>query len=332
LLARFKNLFRPEEGLAIEEVLAIDGAQEAKTPSPLQVYSGYRPGDEALISRHAIEQASVHSDHYVDGFGVKTLFACVPFLDPTTLNRALLQHPLPDDGFHAEAIEYVALLDAIERFAVAGSFTTMEAGAGWAPWLAMAGVVCRRLRVPFIHLIGIEASPERFRLMKRHLSFNHLVEDEGVAVTLFEGAVWSHDGVVLFPNTEVTDMGAAASDTAVTSDYRGRRSTTLEVPCTQLQSLVREQQSVDFLHVDVQGGESRLLASHRDWLNQSVKSMMIATHSRPLEGEIMVLLKENNWELLLEKPCRFRLGDIPEDWAGATTLDGSQYWLNLNLL
>ena len=262
---------------------------------------------------------------------MKTLFECVPFLDPASLNLDRLRHPLPDDGFHAEGIEYVAMLDAIERFAEGGSFTMMEAGAGWAPWLAMAGVVCRRLRVPDIRLIGIEASSKRFELMARHLSFNQLVEDEGVAVTLFEGAVWSHDGFVHFPDTEVTDMGAAASGTALAADYRGRQNRNVEVPCTQLHSLVSEQQVIDFLHVDVQGGECRLLTSHRKWLDQSVKSMMIATHSRPLEGEIMLLLGEGNWQLLLEKPCRFDPGSAAKDWSGATTLDGSQYWLNGNL-
>ena len=36
--------------------------------------------------------------------------------------------------------------------------------------------------------------------------------------------------------------------------------------------------------------------------------MMIATHSRPLEGELMVLLNDNGWLLQREKPCRFTAG------------------------
>ena len=86
---------------------------------------------------------ALSSDHCIDGFGVKTLYECVPFASPDSLNLARLQHPIPDDGFHAEGIEYVALLDAIERFSNDGTFVAVEAGAGWGPWLAMAGVVCR---------------------------------------------------------------------------------------------------------------------------------------------------------------------------------------------
>jgi FkbM family methyltransferase len=302
------------------------GVPEA--PSPLQIYAGYEPADVDLLHRHAGGPASLESDHYIDGFGVKTLFDCVPFASPDALNLSRLRRPIPDDGFHAEGIEYVALLDAIERFASDGSFVAVEAGAGWGPWLAMAGVVCRNLGVERIRLIGLEASPERFALMRRHLDFNKLDQQHGVVVDLFEGAVWSHDGVIHFPESAVEDMGAAASTDSADTDYRGQAVATREVPCTRLPTLVGEGQKVDFLHIDVQGAEGEVINSHLDWLNQNTRSMMIATHSRPLEGELMVLLNDNGWLLHLEKPCRFTAGRAIADWCGATVVDGSQYWVN----
>ena len=95
-------------------------------PSPLQIYAGYEPADADMLHRHATVPASLQGDHYIDGFGVKTLYACVPFDSPDALNLSRLEHPIPDDGFHAEGIEYVALLDAIERFASDGSFVAVE--------------------------------------------------------------------------------------------------------------------------------------------------------------------------------------------------------------
>jgi len=273
----------------------------------------------------------LQTDHYVDGFGVKTRFDCVPFADPQTLNLARLKRPLPDDGFHAEGIEYCALLDAIERFAPAGEFTVVEAGAGWGPWLAMAGVICKRLNTPSIRLIGLEASPERYALMQEHLAFNQLDEAHGVVVSLFEGAVWGHDGVVHFPVSDVKDMGAAASQTAQETDYRGLQMQSVPVPCTRLPTLVGEGQKVDFLHIDIQGAEGSVVSDHIDWLNASVRSAMIATHSRPLEGQLMDLLNANNWQLIQEKPCRFSPGQPQLDWTAATTVDGSQYWVNVEL-
>ena len=53
--------------------------------SPLQHYPGYLPGDEALLRRYAVVSARVNDDHYLDGFGVKTEFQCVPFLAPQNL-------------------------------------------------------------------------------------------------------------------------------------------------------------------------------------------------------------------------------------------------------
>ena len=296
--------------------------------SPLQLYKGYELEDIELVRRNATDAARLLDDHYIDGFGVKTLFDCVPFLDPATLNTSRLQCPIPDDGFHAEGIEYVALLDAVERFAGGGTFCAVEAGAGWGPWLAMAGVVCRAKKTEQIRLIGLEASAERFALMTRHLNFNHLDPQHGVAVNLFEGAVWSHDGVIHFPESDLTDMGAAATAADTSKDYRGNAVSTSEVPCTRLSTLVGEGGFVDFLHIDVQGAEGEVIVSHLDWMNRSVKSLMLATHSRPLEGEVMALLNAHGWVLMREKPCRFDPGENVEDWCGATTVDGSQYWIN----
>ena len=296
--------------------------------SPLQIYRGYELEDIEVVRRNATDAARLLDDHYVDGFGVKTLFDCVPFVDPATLNTSRLQCPIPDDGFHAEGIEYVALLDAVERFAGGGTFCAVEAGAGWGPWLAMAGVVCKAKKVEHIRLIGLEASAERFALMGRHLTFNQLDPQHGVAVDVFEGAVWSHDGVIHFPDSDLTDMGAAATAVDTSEDYRGHAVATHEVPCTRLSTLVGEGGIVDFLHIDVQGAEGEVIASHLDWMNQSVKSLMVATHSRPLEGELMTLLNAHGWVLMREKPCRFESGEIVEDWCGVTTVDGSQYWIN----
>jgi FkbM family methyltransferase len=296
--------------------------------SPLQLYRGYELEDIELVRRSATDSARLLDDHYVDGFGVKTLFDCVPFVDPATLNTSRLQCPIPDDGFHAEGIEYVALLDAVERFASGGNFCALEAGAGWGPWLAMAGVVCKAKKVENIRLIGLEASAERFALMSRHLTFNHLDPQHGVAVELFGGAVWSHDGVIHFPDSDLTDMGAAATEADISEDYRGHAVSTREVPCTRLSTLVGEDGHVDFLHIDVQGAEGEVIVSHLEWMNRSVKSLVVATHSRPLEGELMTLLNAQGWVLMREKPCRFVSGEKVEDWCGVTTADGSQYWIN----
>ena len=97
-----------------------------------------------------------------------------------------------------------------------------------------------------------------------------------------------------------------------------------------LSSLCSGAGEIDFLHMDVQGSEYELISSEIEWLSQNVRSIMLATHSRIIEGAAMDLLGNAGWTLRREKPCRFRLTDDQTSWAGRTEADGSQHWLNLN--
>lgn len=55
--------------------------------------------------------------------------------------------------------------------------------------------------------------------------------------------------------------------------------------------------------------------------------LLVATHSRALEGGIIDLLHDNGWKLLYEKPCKFTPGSNTELTA-LTYLDGTQVWVN----
>ena len=296
---------------------------------PLQHYPGYLPEDAGLVSRYAKAKASISDDYYIDGFGVKTEFASVPFCDPLNLSAERLQFPLPDDGFHAEGIEYAALLDAFDNRKVKGRFTAVEVGSGWGPWIAMAGVLARQHDVNRLCLIGAEASAERYSLMCRHLETNALVVGDGVNISTFQGAVWTHDGEVAFPESDVGDMGSAATASHSSKDYRGFSVNLGSVPCRTLSTLCEGVGEIDFLHMDVQGAEYELVEGELPWLNRHVRSLMVATHSRIIEGAIMRILTDAGWRLRREKPCRFRFEGETADWVGRTEADGSQHWEKL---
>lgn len=304
--------------------------------SPLQLYRGYDESDLALLAAFAAGPSSIGTDHYVDGFGVKTPYSCVPFVDPKTLNPSRLEHPVPDDGFHAEAIEYLALLDSMNRSKQQNSYCGVELGAGWGPWISMAGVIAKRIGIETISLVGVEASRERFDMMCRQLEHNSLRsqgatgEDDhhnGVFTRLFQGAIWTHDGNIWFPESDAEDMGAAASLTDEAEDYRGTACSNSSVPCRTLQKLLGGLDMVDFMHIDIQGAEYELLCNAIDWISDRTRAMMIATHSRPIEGKLIDLLFENGWQLYREKPCRVNWGSKCSI-TGKTIVDGSQYWLN----
>ena len=299
---------------------------------PLQHYPGYLPEDTDLVSRYACGQAVVKEDHYIDGFGVRTDFTCVPFVNPACLDIERLQLPLPDDGFHAEGIEYAALLDAFDNRKAKGRFTAVEVGGGWGPWIGLAGVLANTHGADALCLIGAEASAERYALMCRHLEQNGLTSEHGRMIKTFHGAIWTHDGEVQFPDSNVEDMGPAVNAEGSKTDYRGHRVTTVSTPCVRLSTLCEDAGLIDFLHIDVQGSELDLLHNDAEWLGHNVRAMMVATHSRVIEGGIMDLFGEEGWVLRREKPCRFKMDDNPrENWEGLTQADGSQHWINPNL-
>ena len=296
---------------------------------PLQHYPGYLPQDTELVSRYACGRAVIKEDHYIDGFGVRTDLACVPFANPANLDVERLQLPLPDDGFHAEGIEYAALLDAFDNRQASGRFTAVEVGSGWGPWIGLAGVLANTHGVDALCLIGAEASAERYDLMCRHLELNGLTSASKRMIKTFHGAIWTHNGEVQFPDSIVEDMGPAVTAQGSKTDYRGHPITTLRTPCVRLSTLCEGAGLVDFLHIDVQGSELDIIRNEAEWLGKNVRVMMVATHSRVIEGGVMDLLGDLGWVLKREKPCRFQMDENPrENWEGLTQADGSQHWIN----
>ena len=131
--------------------------------------------------------------------------------------------------------------------------------------------------------------------------------------------------------SDVGDMGAAATTKNDATDYRGTLSDNKSVPCRTLPTLLQGLGIIDFLHIDIQGSELELLQNQVNWVSGNVRAMMIATHSRAIEGKLIELLFKHGWQLHREKPCRV-------DWLkncsliGKTNVDGSQYWRNMKPL
>jgi FkbM family methyltransferase len=201
-------------------------------------------------------------------------------------------------------------------------------------------VIARQQGIQDITLVGVEASPERSALMRQHLEFNALrpsgvmaedAEQGTIKTRLFEGAIWTMDGEIFFPESDVKDMGAAATGDTNPQDYRGQNLKNQAVPCRRLETLLQDCGMIDFMHIDIQGAEFDVIENQIDWICQNVRSLMVATHNRWIEGQLVNLLWNRGWLLHREKPCQV-------DWAkpgtltSKTAIDGSQYWLNTTYL
>jgi FkbM family methyltransferase len=290
--------------------------------APTQIYRGYSSAQAAMLRSVISHQARQEPDRIVDGFGQQTLLECIPFASSFDLDR--LTVPIPDDGYHAEAAEYVAVADSVLK--ARSRYCIVELGAGWGPWVGLGGVLARSRGLADITVIAAEAHPARFELMKKHLASNLLDgSQDGVTCRLFNGAATVTRCQVFFPDVDVTAMGAAVSESEYSTDYRGRQHSNLQVEGYPLAEMLGDS-SIDLLHMDVQGSELALVEANLDLLARQVKAMMIGTHSRPIEGGLIELLYRNGWELALEKPCRVAWKVRNPSHEPAIETDGCQYW------
>lgn len=114
-------------------------------------------------------------------------------------------------------------------------------------------------------------------------------------------------------------------------DYRGLEGKQVAVPARLINDLIANERRIDLMHIDIQGWEAKSIAASMDAINAKVASMVIGTHSRVIEGELLTLLRDDGWILLYEKPCKFDCKNPVPDLVGATVFDGTQFWINTRL-
>lgn len=300
-----------------------------------QVYLGIELGDLDIFEAYKNPDAKPENGFYTDFSGVRTRLSYFG-MQAHPGERKVGALPFPDDALHAETIEYLAALKAVES--ADQRFTAVELGAGYGPWTVFSACAARRKGIPQIDLLAVEADRPRLALIESNLSDNDLpTPDEqgkgsldGITINVTHGAVSDQNGTTSFGSQSITDWGAGVIEDGGDIDYRGVRVETELVNTYSIETILRNTSLVDFLHMDIQGFEYRAVRASMDTLQRKVRIMLIATHSRKIEGELMGLLHQRGWTLMYEKPCKFRPGETKE-LSASTYLDGTQVWVNTSL-
>lgn len=97
-----------------------------------QVYLGVQLSDLQLFDKYSVPDAQPRPGFYTDFSGVRTRLSYFG-IDSHPAEQQIGAVPFPDDALHAEAIEYLAAIVALEQ--AQESFTVVELGAGYGPWL-----------------------------------------------------------------------------------------------------------------------------------------------------------------------------------------------------
>ena len=103
---------------------------------------------------------------------------------------------------------------------------------------------------------------------------------------------------------------------------------TVEIAVFGIDDLLREESRWDLLHVDVQGDEVEVCEAGLDEMNARAAWIVIGTHSRLIEGQLLELFRSAGWILEHEKPTHFAFHAGASCLEAMTTIDGIQVWRN----
>jgi hypothetical protein len=104
----------------------------------------------------------------------------------------------------------------------------------------------------------------------------------------------------------------------------GNQPANAQLKCYSIPTLIRPFTKVDLVHVDIQGDEFRVISSAREILKEKVKRLVIGTHSRMIEQQLLEMLTLPDWELESEEACIYK-----QFWGRNLLLqDGCQVWRN----
>jgi FkbM family methyltransferase len=295
-----------------------------------QVYLGYHVEDLLRLVRYRRRDTRLTSGAYTDYFGIKTRTTYFTH-ETNNLDQVNARFPFPDDGIHAESIEYLGTAKALE--ASGDDITVVELGAGYAPWLVFSAHVAKRLGKKNVRLVAVEAESARHALMKTHFQDNDIPQpgiDGPITTQIIHGAISNQRGSLTFGSANIHDWGGALQDQGK-GDYRGIQVKQEVVPALLISDVIKPLPVVDLLHIDIQGWEARAILASLDEVCSRVRYMIIGTHSRAIEGELISMLRERGWTLMHEKPCQFHFPVDIDELAGATWQDGAQIWANVKL-
>ena len=295
-------------------------------------YGGWEPSDVLRFHKYHCPKLG-QSGYITDFFGIRTPTECVPWAagaDGTTSTDC----PIPDDGIRAEAIEYYALVRALE-LSSDESFSMIELGASYAPWACLGACLALRANRRRVKVRAVEASQFFIEKLKENWAVNGLSQDSPlypqqlIECDVMHAAIATEPGSMFFPLVGgFGENGGQAVATAREVDYVGRKVAHEEVRAITVEQAMSGFDTVDLIHCDIQGAERDVLPRAIGLLTDRVRCVFVGTHSREIEGVLLSCFHRAGWSLSRERPAMFlHRPELPEI-EGMTTRDGGQFWIN----
>jgi FkbM family methyltransferase len=255
--------------------------------------------------------------YLVNFLGVGFPHSSLPLVNPPD-QEAL---PFPAN-WHTDLTELGSALHVVSQ--CVETFTMLELGSGIGVWSNICGRAAKMMGLK-VMLLGIEGDKHHVEVAEKILITNSFEKKE---YKVIHGIVANRGNMALFKKTESSQIDWGKEPVF---DYEeqvfeeAKKSGKYEnVPVYSLDSLMAKAEQIDLLHVDIQGGEETLFVNNENLLNKKVKSIVIGTHSRIIEGKLFEFFYKLGWNLVAERAL---IGGI-KNGRQENVVDGVQYWKN----
>lgn len=232
-------------------------------------------------------------------------------------------YPSPSE----ELFEWIDLLESIDD--ATDSYVMAELGAGFGRWLGAAACLIRKYKPMPFRFIGAEAEPVHFEWTERYFSDNDLNWREH---HLVQAAVGEWDGFAEFVIGNPREWyGQAIAQTFANYDwnYADRPDArVVKVPMVSIETLLKDEHTVDYVHMDIQGSEADVVASSHRTLSEKVRRIHIATHHPDIEQVLYNKLRREGWWCTAIYPGQ-STSETP--YGPVAFGDGVQSWVNPRL-
>jgi FkbM family methyltransferase len=217
--------------------------------------------------------------------------------------------------------EWIGTLRSVAEADPAKPFVMMEFGAGWGPWCVSSFMACKQRGITDAHVTAVEASHHHAAFARQNFIDNSLPAKTSHVI---EGAVGASDGYVEFPELDdpSVDYGGSVGDTPMAN--RPKPTKLVRVTAYSINTLLKNVDYVNLIHIDVQGAEAAAVAAGLDSLNKKAHRLVIGTHGREIEHQLLDTLSKAGWLLEYDLACTYSIN------AGKFSLhaDGCQLWRN----
>jgi FkbM family methyltransferase len=225
--------------------------------------------------------------------------------------------PMTNEGI----MDWVPLAESIS--VSRGIFRMAALGAGWGRWASAGAFLARRIGLDY-RLLAVEAEPQHFAWLQRHMAENALNDERTI---LMHAAAAGQSGYCWFQTGNATahyGQSIQSFGEDQPSDANMER-----VEAITLEQILHRISPLDYLHMDIQGAELDLLSAFPVTLDANVKCVNIGTHSAEIEAGLRRLFSGLGWSCRYSIPLgSTQLISVDGKEALIPFEDGVQFWIN----